>query len=70
MSLLHTFQSVMSKRKCVHVIVQDPTFVIRARHECPGLLLRADIEGLVVNAFEATFDYCISFLLCLEDTLV
>ena len=60
----------MSKRQCVHVVVQDPALVIGASHECLGLLLRADIEGLVVDALEAAFDHCIFLLLCLEDTLV
>ena len=68
--LFPLLQSVMSEGQCVHVIVQDPTLVIGARHKCLGLLLRADIEGLVVDAFEAAFDHCILLLLCLEDTLV
>ena len=60
----------MSERQCVHVVVQDPTLVVCASHECLGLLLRADIESLVVDAFEAAFDHCISLLLCLKDALV
>ena len=60
----------MSERQCMHIVVQDPTHVIGASHECFGLFLRADIEGLVVDAFEGTFDHCISLLLCLKDMLV
>lgn len=33
------------------------------------LFLRGDIESLVVDAFEAAFDYCISLLLCHTSTL-
>ena len=54
----------------MHVVVQDPTFVIRASHECLGLLLRRDIKGLVVDALEAAFNHCIFLLLCLKYTLV
>ena len=54
----------------MHVVVQDPSLVVRASHECLGLFLRADIEGLVVDALEAAFDHCIFLLLCLKDTLV
>ena len=60
----------MSGCQCVYVVVQDPSFVVCARHECLGLFFRSDIEGLVVDAREAAFDYCISLLLCLKDTLV
>ena len=60
----------MSERQCLHVVVQDPTLVVCASHECLGLLFRADIESLVVDAFEAAFDHCISLLLCLKDALV
>ena len=60
----------MPERQCMHVVVQDPSLVIRASHECLGLLLRRDIEGLVVDAFEAALDHCIFLLLCLKDTLV
>ena len=60
----------MPERQCVYVVVQDPSLVVRARHECLGLLLRADIEGLVVDALEAAFDHRISLLLCLKNTLV
>ena len=54
----------------MHVVVQDPLLVVCASHECLGLLLRADIESLVVDAFEAALNHCISFLLCLNNTLV
>ena len=67
---LHVLQSVMPECQCMHVVVQDPTFVIRASHECLSLLLRCDIEGLVVDSFEAAFHYCIFLLLCLNNTLV
>ena len=60
----------MPERQCMYVVVQDPTLVVCASHECLGLLLRDDIEGLVVDAFEAAFDHCIFLLLGLKDTLV
>ena len=60
----------MTERKCVHVVVQDPTLVIRASHECFGLLLSGNIEGLVVDAREAAFDHCIFLLLSLKNALV
>ena len=67
---LHAFQTKMTKHKCMHVVVQDPSLVVCASHECLGLFLRADVEGLVVDALEAAFDHCIFFLLCLKDALV
>ena len=60
----------MSECQCVHVVIQDPSLVVHASHECLGLFLRADIEGLVVDALEAAFDHCIPLLLCLKNTLV
>ena len=60
----------MPERQCMYVVVQDPTLVVCASHECLGLFLRDDIEGLVVDAFEAAFDHCIFLLLGLKDTLV
>ena len=60
----------MPKRQCMHVVVQDPSLVIGTSHQCLGLLLRGDIEGLVVDALEAALDHCIFLLLCLKDTLV
>ena len=54
----------------MHIVVQDPTLIVRASHECLCLFLRADIESLDVYTFEATFDYCISLLLCLKYMLV
>ena len=54
----------------MYVIIEDSSLVICASHECLGLFLRGDVEGLVVDAFEAAFDHCISTLLCLKDTLV
>ena len=54
----------------MHIIVQDPSLVIRTRHECLGLLLRADIESLVVDTFEASLDDCISLLFSIKYTLV
>ena len=60
----------MTKCQCVHVVVQDPSLVVFTSHECLGLLLRADIESFVVDAFEAAFDHCISLLLSLKYTLV
>ena len=60
----------MSECQCMYVVFQDPFLVVRACHECLGLLLRADIEGLVVDSLEAAFDHCLSLLLCLNNTLV
>ena len=60
----------MPECQCMHVVVQDPTHVIGASYECFGLFLRADIESLVVDAFEAAFDHCVFLLLCLNNTLV
>ena len=60
----------MSECQCMYIVVQDPTLVVCASHECLGLFLRDDIESLVVGAFEAAFDHCISLLLCLNNTLV
>ena len=60
----------MHQNQCKHVAVQDPTLVVRESHKCLGLLLRADIDGLVVDAFEAAFHHCIFLLLCLNSTLV
>ena len=60
----------MPECQCVYVVVQDPSLVVCASHECLGLFLRADIEGLVVDSLEAAFHYCISLLLCLNNTLV
>ena len=47
----------MSECQCVHVVIQDPTLVIRTSHECLGLLLRADVEGLIVDALKAASDH-------------
>ena len=59
-----------TQRKCLHIVVQDPSLVVRTSHECLGLLLRGDIEGLVVDSLEAAFNHCIFLLLSLKDTLV
>ena len=66
---LHVLQSVMPECQWMYVVVQDPSLVICASHEYLGLLLRADIEGLVVDALEAAFHHCIFLLLCLNNTL-
>ena len=68
--LLSLLQSIMPECQCMHVVVQNPSLVVCASHECLGLFLRTDIEGLVVDAFEAAFDHCIFLLLCLKDALV
>ena len=60
----------MTECQCMHVVVQDPSLVVRAWHNGLGLFPRCDIESLVVDAFEAAFDDYISFPLCLEYTLV
>lgn len=39
-------------------------------HECFGLLLRGGIEAIVVDTFEGAINDCISFSLCLKNTLV
>ena len=71
-SPLQVLQSVMTECQCqcMHVVVQNPSLVIRASHGCLSLFLCGDIEGLVVNAFEATFDHCIFLRLSLNNTLV
>ena len=35
----------MSECQCVYVVVQDPSLVVRASHECLGLFLRADSKA-------------------------
>ena len=60
----------MPECQCVHVVVQDPSLVVGARHECLGLFLRGNVESLVVDALEAAFDHCISLLIGLKNTLV
>ena len=60
----------MSKRQGMHIVVQDLTLIVCASHKCLCLFLHAYIESLVVDTFETAFDYCISLLLCLKDTLV
>ena len=60
----------MPERECMHIVVQDPTLVVRARHEGRGLFLGGDIESLVVDSLERPLNDCISLLLCLENTLV
>ena len=60
----------MSECQCMYVVVQNPTLVVCARHGYFGLFLRADMESLIVVAFEAAFNHCIFLLLCLNNTLV
>ena len=60
----------MTECQCMHVVVQDSSLVVCARHECLSLLLCGDIEGLIVNTLEAAFDHYISLLLGLKDALV
>ena len=60
----------MTECQYMHVVSQDPSLVVRACHKCLSLLLRADIEGLVVDTLESAFDYCVFLLLCLKDALV
>ena len=67
---LHVVQSIMTECQCMHVVVQDPSLVVCACHECLCLLLRAYIESLVVDALEGALDDCISLFLCLKYTLV
>ena len=60
----------MTECQCVYVVVQDPSLVVCASHKGLELFLRTDIEGLVVDAFEAAFDHCIFLLLCFKYTLL
>ena len=60
----------MPECQCMHVVVQIPTLVVCASHECLGLFLCGNVEGLVVDSLEAAFHHCISLLLCLKDALV
>ena len=60
----------MSECQCIHAVVQDPSLVICASHKCLGLLLRGNVESLVVDTLEAALDHCIFLLLCLNNTLV
>ena len=60
----------MPECECMHVVIQDPSLVVCARHECLGLFVRGKIEFLVVDAFEAAFNYCILMTFCLKDKLV
>ena len=68
--LLTLLESIMPECQCVYVVVQDSTLVVRASHNGLGLLICGDIEGLVVDAFEATFHHCVFLLLCFKNTLV
>ena len=54
----------------MHVVIQDSSLVICASHEGLGLLLRVDIESLIVDAFESALDYCILLTLDLKNMLV
>ena len=54
----------------MHIVVQDPSLVICASHECLGLFLRGNVESLVIDSLEAAFNDCISLLFCLNNTLV
>ena len=69
-SPLHILQSIMTECQCMHIVVQNPSLVICSSHECLGLFLRGNIEGLVVDTLEAAFHHCISLLLYLKDALV
>ena len=60
----------MPERECMHIIVQAPSLVVCASHECLGLFLRCDIESLVVDSPEVAFNYYISLLISIKDTLV
>ena len=67
---MHVQQSVMTERQCMHVVVQNPSLVVRSSHECLGLFLRGDVKCLVVDALEDAFDHCIFLLLGFNDALV
>ena len=60
----------MTEFQCMHDVVQDPTLVVCASHECLGLFLCVDVESLVVDVLEGAIDHCIFLLLCLKNTLV
>ena len=61
---------VMTEGQCAHNVVQDPTLVICACHECLGLLLRADFKSLVVDSLEGALVHCILTTLGLKNMLV
>ena len=69
-SPLHVLQSVMTERECMYLTFLDLSHIIRSSHESLDLFLGGDIESLVIDAFEAAYDYCISLPLCLKDTHV
>ena len=60
----------MTQNQYMNIIVQDPSLVSRAGHESLGLLLRADIESLVINSLEGALDYYTLLTLCLKYTFV
>ena len=60
----------MTECQCMHVVVQDPSLVVRAWHNGLGLFLRCDIESLVVDSPEVAFNYYIFLLISIKDTLV
>ena len=54
----------------MHVVIQDPSLVVRASHECLVLFRRTNSEPLVVDALESAIDHTILLTLSLENTLV
>ena len=60
----------MTERECMYLTFLDPSLVVRASHESLVLFLGGDIESLVIDAFEAAYDYCISLPFYLKDTHV
>ena len=60
----------MTKRQCMHIVVQDPFLVVCASHESLGLSSCTDSDSLIAFAFECTIDHIILLTLCLKYTLV
>ena len=54
----------------MYIVVQDPSLVTCAYHECFGLILCANCQFLVIDTFEAALNHCISLPICLKYTLV
>ena len=60
----------MTESRCVHVVIQGPSLVVRASHECLGLFHRANSEPLVVDALESAIDRHILLTLSLENMVI
>ena len=60
----------MTESQCMHIVIQDSSLVIYASYKCLGLFLCADIESLVIDAFEAALNDCVPHTLGLKNTFV